>query len=98
GEGDGVRRKGGDAAGEAVDEGAELVRWERAVQVAPPLCGLGVDVDGAEDDLECPPASDEARDALGASSPRQDPERYLHLVHDGFAPRSEAHVARRREL
>ena len=76
-----------------VDEGPQLGRRERAVQVAQALGGLGVEVVAAEDQLERAAAAHEARQALRAGAARQDAERDLGLVITVRAARAEAHVA-----
>src|SRR6267378_5159304 len=51
----------GHALGEGIDELDELLVGDRAVDVAVPLGELALEVLAADEDLECPGATDEAR-------------------------------------
>src|SRR5439155_14078679 len=95
---DRLGREGGDPAGEALDEGAELGGRQRPVQVAVALRQLGREVLAAEDDLEGAAAPHEAGEPLRAAPARDDPNGDLGLAQDRAPDRAEAHVEREEEL
>ncbi len=95
---DRVRGERCDAAGKRVDEWAQLVLLERAVDVAPLLREVCVDVIGAEDDFECARSTYEVRESLGASAAGDDPHANLRLRKHRLTACGEAHVHREREL
>ena len=76
---DRLGREGGDPAGEALDEGAELGGRQRPVQVPVALRQLGREVLAAEHDLERAAPSHEAREPLRAAATGDDSQRHLGL-------------------
>src|SRR5437870_11225347 len=95
---DRLGREGGDPAGEALDEGAELGGRQRPVQVAVALRQLGGKILAAEDDLERAAPAHEAREPLRAAAAGDDPQRHLGLCADGAPERAKAHVEGEEEL
>jgi hypothetical protein len=98
--GHGPRRRGkrGNSTGERLDERAELLRRQRAVDPPVALRELRVVVLGAQNDLERTAASQEPGQVLDPARPGDQAEALLHLSEDRRLPRREAHVASQHEL
>jgi hypothetical protein len=85
-------RKRRDAARKPINERTDLVRFEDAVQITPGFRRLGIEVVSCQNDFKRTPATNEARQPLRAGAPRQNAKRHLHLIDDGLAAYTKAHV------
>src|SRR6267142_48519 len=82
----------GHPLGEGIDEVDELLVGDRAVDVAVSLGELAVEVLAADEDLECPGATDKARQAVQRAPTRGGADPDLELPEDGALPAGEADV------
>src|SRR4029077_20657247 len=84
--------------GEGIDEVDELLVRDRAVDIAVSLGEPAVEVLAAEEDLEGPGATDEARQPVQRTSTRGGADADLELPEDGPLAAGEADVGGKREL
>ncbi len=88
-----------DPSGQGIDKVTHfLYRRKNAVEVAPGLARLRIDIITAEANLHGPTTPYEPREPLRARASRQNAQRNLHLVDHGFSFNPKPHVARRREF
>src|SRR5882672_11507834 len=88
----------GHPLGEGIDEVDELLVGDRAIDVAVSLGALAVEVLAADEDFECPGATDETRQPVQRTPTRGGADADLELPEDGPLPAGEADVGGEREL
>src|ERR1700722_16632090 len=93
-----MRRKRGDAMGQSLDKRRQLVRRQRSIDIAVPLCQLRREIIAAQEDLQGASPSDESWQSLCTAAARNKPNRYLWVSEDRLANRSKTHVHGQRDL
>src|ERR1700678_2339456 len=93
-----MRRKRGDAVGQSLDKGRQLVRWQRSIDIAVTLCQFCGEIIATQEHLQGAAPPDEPWQSLRGAAARNEPNRDLRLTEDRFAYGGKTQVHSQRDL